>query len=133
MREVKVKKCFFKDGYIHLKLKNKENYEMIYRAAKGVYWDEETSTLFYKGKVSPAEAIKFISEAMKNEYYITLEFWFVLSIDKNQDEYIDMGTSKIRVFPDNAEDIKNYARKTSLNLLEEFETELAIVFVFEKI
>ena len=44
-----------------------------------------------------------------------------------------MGTSKIRVFPDNAEDIKNYARKTSLNLLEEFETELAIVFVFEKI
>ena len=24
MREVKVKKCFFKDGYIHLKLKNKE-------------------------------------------------------------------------------------------------------------
>ena len=58
---------------------------------------------------------------------------FVLSIDKNQDEYIDMGTSKIRVFPDNAEDIKNYARKTSLNLLEKFETELAIVFVFEKI
>lgn len=58
---------------------------------------------------------------------------FVLSIDKNRDEYIDMGTSKIRVFPDNAEDIKNYARKTSLNLLEEFETELAIVFVFEKI
>ena len=47
---------------------------MIYRAAKGVYWDEETSSLFYKGNVPPAEAIKFISEAMKNEYNITLEF-----------------------------------------------------------
>ena len=74
MKKTKVKKCFLKDGYIHLKLKNKENYEMIYRAAKGVYWDEETSSLFYKGNVPPAEAIKFISEAMKNEYNITLEF-----------------------------------------------------------
>lgn len=74
MKKVKVKKVFYKDGYIYLKLKNRKNYEMIYRAAKCVYWDKETSSLFYKGKVSPAEAIKFISEALKNEYNKNLEF-----------------------------------------------------------
>lgn len=57
---------------------------------------------------------------------------FVLSIDKNQDEYINTGSSRIRVFPDNAEDIKAYAKKAWLNMLEVFETELAIIFVFSK-
>lgn len=57
---------------------------------------------------------------------------FVLSIDKNQDEYINTGTSRIKVFPDNAEDIKNYAKNSEFKLLEELETELAFIFVFQK-
>lgn len=57
---------------------------------------------------------------------------FVLSIDKNQDEYIDTGVSKIRVFPDNAEDIKNYAKNAGLNMLSENETEFAFIFVLSK-
>lgn len=57
---------------------------------------------------------------------------FVLSIDKNQDEYIDVGTSKIRVFPDNPEDIKEYAKNSNFELTEECETEFANIFVFLK-
>ncbi len=57
---------------------------------------------------------------------------FVLSIDKNRDEFIDMGTYKVQVFPDNASDIKMYAKNAELKLLEEFETEFAVIFVFEK-
>lgn len=57
---------------------------------------------------------------------------FVLSIDKNQDGYIDMGAYKVKVYPDNAEDIKKYAKNAGLNMLEEFETEFAFIFVFSK-
>lgn len=57
---------------------------------------------------------------------------FVLSIDKNQDEYLDTGTSKIKIFPDNVEDIKLYARKSELKLVEESETDFANIFVFSK-
>lgn len=55
---------------------------------------------------------------------------FVLSIDKNQDDLLDAGISKIRVFPDNPTDIKNYAKKSFLKLLKEYETEFAYIFVF---
>lgn len=74
MTSVKVKNIFLKNGYVHVKLDNNENYDKIYRAAKGVYWDENSATLFFKGNVSQEDATHFISEAMKNEYYITLVF-----------------------------------------------------------
>ncbi len=74
MKTVKVKDVFIKDCFVHVKLDDSENYEMIYRAAKGVYWDENSATLFFKGNVSQEDAIYFISEAMKNEYYTTLVF-----------------------------------------------------------
>lgn len=57
---------------------------------------------------------------------------FVLSIDKNQEEYLDIGSSKLRIFPDNPEDIKSYASKSGLRLSEEFESEFAYIFVFHK-
>ncbi len=72
MKIVKVKNIFTKDGYTHINLEDDENYKMIYRAAKGVYWDSETSSLFYKGEVLQEDAIRFISEAMENEYYTTI-------------------------------------------------------------
>ena len=46
---------------------------MIYRAARGVYWDEETSSLYFNGVVSREKALGFIAEALRNEYYIDLE------------------------------------------------------------
>ncbi len=57
---------------------------------------------------------------------------FILSTDKNQDDYIDIGASKIQVFPDNEKDIKNYADNAGMKLLEQIETEAAIIFVFSK-
>ena len=57
---------------------------------------------------------------------------FVLSIDKNQERFIDTGTRKIRIFPDIPEEIKNYIANSGLLLLEHYETEFATVFVAQK-
>ena len=55
MKKVRVKEVFIKDGYVNVFLDNDENYEMIYRAAKGVYWNGDLHSLFYKGIVSQEE------------------------------------------------------------------------------
>lgn len=57
---------------------------------------------------------------------------FVLSIDKNQDEYIDTGTSKIKIYPDTPKDITSYIENTKMRIDEIFETELAYIFVCTK-
>ena len=57
---------------------------------------------------------------------------FVLSIDKNQERYIDTGTRKITVFPDTPEEIRTYIANSGLLLLEHHETEFATVFVAQK-
>lgn len=57
---------------------------------------------------------------------------FVLSTDKNRAEFLDTGSSKIRVFPDNVQDIKTYAENSGLKLIDESETEFADIFVFSK-
>lgn len=54
---------------------------------------------------------------------------FVLSIDKNQDEFIDIGTSKIKVYPDKPSDIEEYVSNANLKLSEHCETEFAHIFV----
>ena len=57
---------------------------------------------------------------------------FVLSIDKNQERYIDTGTRKITIFPDTPGEIKTYIANSGLLLLEHHETEFATVFVAQK-
>lgn len=57
---------------------------------------------------------------------------FVLSIDKNQDEFIDVYTSRIKVYPDNPGDIEEYAHTAGLKLAEHYETEFAHIFVCTK-
>ena len=57
---------------------------------------------------------------------------FVLSIDKNQSSYIDMGIRKVKIFPDNLEDICFFLSETNLELVGEFETENAYVTVSKK-
>ena len=54
---------------------------------------------------------------------------FVLSIEKNQSEYIDFGTRKIPVYPDTPDSIKTYIKNANLNLTEQYETEYAHIFV----
>lgn len=57
---------------------------------------------------------------------------FVLSIDKNQSEFIDMGTRKLKIYPDNPTDICELISEAKLNLIDQFETEHAYVIVSKK-
>ena len=45
---LKVSYVFQLNGYYYVKPEN-GSYEMIYRAARGVYWDDEKSSLYFKG------------------------------------------------------------------------------------
>lgn len=53
---------------------------------------------------------------------------FVLSIDKNQDEYIDTGKSKIKIYPDNPKSITSYIKNAEMETESFFETEYAYIF-----
>ena len=57
---------------------------------------------------------------------------FVLSIDKNQNEYIDMGDRKVKIYPDNPNDIRSYLSASKLKLIDEFETDHAYITVSRK-
>ena len=58
---------------------------------------------------------------------------FVLSIDKNQDEHIDLGTRRIAIYPDNQKDTERYLKRAGFTISEIIETELAYIFVAVKI
>ena len=53
----------------------------------------------------------------------------MLSTDKNQDEFIDIGSNKIEVYPDTPEESISCINNSGLILLEHYETEFANVFV----
>lgn len=57
---------------------------------------------------------------------------FVLSIDKNPSDYINTGIRKIKVYPDNPDDICGYLKVAHLKLEKQFETEFAHIFVARK-
>ena len=57
---------------------------------------------------------------------------FILSIDKNQSDFIDMGTRKIKIYPDNPTDICHFIANANLELTDQFETENAHVIVSKK-
>lgn len=54
---------------------------------------------------------------------------FVLSIDDNQDEYLDMGDYKIRVYPDNPQDTEKGLNKAGFRIEKIMKTEFAHIFV----
>ena len=57
---------------------------------------------------------------------------FVLSIDKNQDEYIDTGDRRIQIFPDKLEEILSFIKDAGLIIVKQYDTEFAHIFVAEK-
>ena len=57
---------------------------------------------------------------------------FVLSIDKSQSDTIDYGTRKIKIYPDNKEDIVKYITQSGMSLIKIFETEFAEIFAAAK-
>ena len=57
---------------------------------------------------------------------------FVLSIDKNQSDFIDMGSRKIKIYPDSPCSIRTCIANAGLALTDEFETEFAHVFAGQR-
>lgn len=54
---------------------------------------------------------------------------FVLSIDKSQDDIIDMGSRKIRIYPVNPKTIQQHLLKAGLTLIEIIEIEFAYIII----
>ncbi len=64
--------AFMKNNILYVKPES-DTYEMIYRSATGVYWDEEEKALYFKDtQISHAEIIERITLAVKTEYGIEL-------------------------------------------------------------
>lgn len=63
---------------------------------------------------------------------LNLDGRFVLSIDKNQDEFIDMGGRKLQIFPDKPEEILSFIKDARLIIVRQYDTEFAHIFVAEK-
>lgn len=57
---------------------------------------------------------------------------FVLSIDKNQNSVIDMGTRQVKIYPDNPADMCHFIANANLEPTDQFETENAHVIVSKK-
>ena len=57
---------------------------------------------------------------------------FCLSIDKNQSDYIDMGTRKIKVYPDTLDNIKSLLDASSMTVTNIYETDNAYIIVSKK-
>ena len=57
---------------------------------------------------------------------------FCVSIDKNVSEYIDMGTRKIKVYPDNPDNITSHIEATAMSVRKVIETEKAYIIVSKK-
>lgn len=68
----------------------------------------------------------------KVAYLLKQDGRFVLSIDKNQSEFIETGTRKIRIYPDTSDAMTGYIKSSGLTVLNQYETELATVFIAHK-
>ena len=58
---------------------------------------------------------------------------FVLSIDKNQSDFIDMGTRKIQIYPDDPIKICNCISEANLIILDRYDTKNAYITVSKKV
>lgn len=84
------------------------------------------SSLTFMHIEDKASAIQKIASLLKNNGC------FVLSIDKNQNSVIDMGTRQVKIYPDNPADICHFIANANLELANQFETENAHVIVSKK-
>jgi ubiquinone/menaquinone biosynthesis C-methylase UbiE len=53
---------------------------------------------------------------------------FVLSIDKAKEKFIDTGTRKLAVYPDDPEEIRDCLENAGLVIVKQYETEFGFVF-----
>lgn len=57
---------------------------------------------------------------------------FLLSIDKNPSDFIDTGTSKLKIYPDTSAEILSCLNSADLTLTDRYETDFAIIFASAK-
>ena len=57
---------------------------------------------------------------------------FCLSIDKNSNESIDMGNYKLKIYPDNINDIAEHIHSANMYISNQFETEFAHIIICSK-
>ena len=57
---------------------------------------------------------------------------FCLSIDKNQADHIDMGTRRLKIYPDTPEYIEKLIKETDMTHIETLQTENAYILVSTK-
>ena len=57
----------------------------------------------------------------------------IVSIDKNSSDCIDIGINKIVIYPDIPDAMAEYIKSAGLNLVEQYETEFAFIFVAQKV
>ncbi|MBQ8802531.1 MAG: class I SAM-dependent methyltransferase [Tyzzerella sp.] len=57
---------------------------------------------------------------------------FMLSINKNQNEYINVGNRKLKNYPDDLNEITDCINSTDMVIEEQFETEFAHIFICTK-
>lgn len=69
------------------------------------------------------ECIRKIYSLLKPKGYL------VLSIDKNQNQYLEYGDRRIRIYPDDPDETKQYFLNSGFVLQDRIETEFAYVFV----
>ncbi len=72
------------------------------------------------------ECIRKIYSLLKPKGYL------VLSIDKNQNQYLEYGDRRIRIYPDDPDETKQYFLNSGFVLQDRIETEFAYVLVGRK-
>lgn len=76
-----------------------------------------------------ADKRQFLSKAAN---LLKKEGIFCLSIDKNQMNFIDMGSRKIRIYPDTPDQLLPIIQETSMHITDTFETEFAYIIRCKK-
>lgn len=85
------------------------------------------SSLTFMHIENKQNAIKKIASMLNNNGI------FALSIDKNQENFIDMGKYKANIFPDKQSEIEKYINNANLNIKIKYETDFTHIFIAEKI
>ncbi len=92
----------------------------------GITFDVVYSSLTFMHIKDKQSAINKVQQLLKTDGL------FVLSTDKNQSSFIDIGSNKIEIYPDTPEEILQCINNSGLELVEYYETEFANVFVCKK-
>ncbi len=71
MNKIQIKSIYKKNSKIYVK-PSYGQYEMIYRAAKGVYWDKTEKAFYMNDLIDEKDVILNIKVALKQEYGIEL-------------------------------------------------------------